>query len=191
MDGQVVAYLRVSSTDQNPDRQEQTVGAVSKMFVDEASGSSTNRPQLQEMLAYVREGDTVRVASIDRLARSTRDLNNLIAQLNELGVAVEFVKESLSFKPGTGTSSMDALMLGLLGAIAQFERALIRERQAEGIRAAKKRGVYERAPKLTPDDVESAKELQKQGIPKTVIAKRFSVSRTTLYQALKGAGSYA
>lgn len=192
MEGQLLGYARVSSADQNPERQTQAIGEVARVFTDRASGGSTNnRPALKELIAYARDGDTIRVSSIDRLARSTRHLNDLIARFNERGVTVEFVKEQLRFAPGKAGNPMDELMLGLLGAIAQFERALIRERQAEGIAAAKKRGVYDRGPKLTPEGIAKAKKLIAEGVPKTKVAALLRVSRSTIYQALKGAGSYA
>lgn len=140
-----------------------------------------------QLIGYARAGDRIRVASIDRLARSTHDLHELIHYFTSEGIGVEFVKEGLKFEPGADASPMDQLMLAMLGAIAQFERALIRERQAEGIRAAKKRGVYDRAPKLSQEQVLEAQALITAGVPKTRIAVRFGVSRSTLYQALNGA----
>ncbi len=191
MAGQLIGYLRVSSTDQNPERQVESIGPTDRNFTDYASGGSTERPELRELIGYARSGDRIRVASIDRLARSTHDLHELIHFFTGKGIGVEFVKEGLKFEPGTDASPMDQLMLAMLGAIAQFERALIRERQAEGIRAARKRGVYDRAPKLSSEQITEAQALIASGVPKTRVAERLGVSRSTLYQALKGTGRYS
>ena len=140
MSGQVVGYVRVSSTDQNEARQVEALTGTERLFVDKLSGKNTERPALTEMLAYVRDGDTVRVASLDRLARNLDDLRRLVTQLTAKGVRVEFIKEALTF---TGEANpMSKLLLSMLGAVAEFERELIRERQAEGIAIAKARGVY-------------------------------------------------
>ncbi len=139
MHGQRIGYIRVSTLDQNPDRQLEGV-QVSKVFIDKASGKDTQRPQLEALLNYVREGDTLVVHSMDRLARNLDDLRRMVQQLTGRGVRIEFVKESLAF---TGEDSpMANLLLSVMGAFAEFERALIRERQREGISLAKQRGVY-------------------------------------------------
>nr|AGC70485.1 putative resolvase TnpR [Pseudomonas migulae] len=143
MQGQRIGYIRVSSFDQNPERQlEQT--EVSKVFTDKASGKDTQRPQLEALLSFVREGDTVVVHSMDRLARNLDDLRRLVQKLTQRGVRIEFLKEGLVF---TGEDSpMANLMLSVMGAFAEFERALIRERQREGIALAKQRGAYRGQP---------------------------------------------
>src|SRR5437588_2389564 len=139
MFGQRIGYVRVSSLDQNPDRQlEQT--PVDRIFTDHASGKDVARPQLDALLRFVREGDTVVVHSMDRLARNLDDLRRIVQGLTQRGVRMEFVKEGLTF---TGEDSpMANLMLSVMGAFAEFERALIRERQREGIVLAKPRGAY-------------------------------------------------
>ncbi|WP_062294213.1 recombinase family protein [Demequina phytophila] len=184
----VVAYLRVSSADQNEARQLAAVGAVNKVFIDRASGKSTERAQLQAMLAYVREGDVVRVKSADRLARSTTDLLGLIEALAAKGVQVEFTDHpSLSTTSAHGT-----FMLTILGAVAELERATIRERQAEGIALAKARGVYARNPKLSAEQIEAARvAIESRGVPVARVALDLGVSRQTLYNALNGVGRYA
>jgi DNA invertase Pin-like site-specific DNA recombinase len=183
MSGQVVGYVRVSSTDQNEARQVEALTGTDRLFVDKLSGKNTERPALTEMLAYVREGDTVRVASLDRLARNLDDLRRLVTDLTAKGVRVEFIKEALTF---TGEASpMSKLLLSMLGAVAEFERELIRERQAEGIAIAKAKGVYKgRKPALTAEQVEQARERVTQGIPKAAVARDLGVSRQTLYSAL-------
>ncbi|HCQ2887410.1 TPA: recombinase family protein, partial [Escherichia coli] len=149
MQGHRIGYVRVSSFDQNPERQlEQT--QVSKVFTDKASGKDTQRPQLEALLSFVREGDTVVVHSMDRLARNLDDLRRLVQKLTQRGVRIEFLKEGLVF---TGEDSpMANLMLSVMGAFAEFERALIRERQREGIALAKQRGAYRGRRKALSDE---------------------------------------
>jgi len=186
--GQTVAYVRVSSADQNLARQLEAVGSVDKHFEEKVSGKDrTSRPRLAEMLAYVREGDTVVVKSPDRLARSTRDLLDIVEQLKAKGVALRFVDN-----PALNTDSpQGTFMLTVLAGIAELERATIRERQAEGIALARQRGVYERVPKLTPMQIEQARERIAEGVTKTRVARDLGVSRATLYAALGGRGVYA
>lgn len=183
MSGQVCGYVRVSSTTQNPERQLEALADCDRLFEDRVSGKSTERPALTEMLAYVREGDTVRVVSLDRLARNLDDLRRLVTQLTDKGVRVEFIKEALTF---TGEdSALSKLLLNMMGAFAEFERSLIRERQADGIAIAKANGVYKgRKPSLTSEQVEQARRKVEQGIPKSKIARDLGVSRQTLYTAL-------
>ncbi len=144
MTGQVVGYVRVSSADQNPVRQTESIEKFSphKIFEDKLSGRNTDRPELQRMIEYVREGDTLIVHSLDRLARSLPDLRRIIETLNNKGVSVQFIKNGLDFKAGEEANAASMLMLNVLGAIAEFERELIKERQREGIEKAKQRGVY-------------------------------------------------
>ena len=182
MQGHRIGYVRVSSFDQNPERQlEQT--QVSKVFTDKASGKDTQRPQLEALLSFVREGDTVVVHSMDRLARNLDDLRRLVQKLTQRGVRIEFLKEGLVF---TGEDSpMANLMLSVMGAFAEFERRRIKERQAEGIALAKARGKYVQAPKLSDTDVEQARVMIEMGIPKAEVARTFGVSRQTLYTSLR------
>ena len=142
MTGQIAGYVRVSSTDQNPDRQLAAVGVVDELFTDRVSGRSrAGRPALTEMLRHLRRGDTVRVSSMDRLARSVVDLAQLVQEMTGRGVHVEFVTEHLTFDPGS-EDPFATFQLHLLGRVAQLERSLIRERQREGIEIAKTKGVY-------------------------------------------------
>lgn len=149
-----IAYIRVSTVDQNTDRQLADVETIEKTFTDKCSGGSTNRPGLTALLDYIREGDVVHVHSIDRLARNLQDLLELVALFRSKGVTVRFYKESMIFKPGT-TDPMQDLMLNVMGAVAQFEKALINERQREGIAKAKAQGVYskERTKRVAPDAI--------------------------------------
>ena len=185
--GQVVGYVRVSAADQNQARQIEALGDVDRMFTDQASGKNTDRPQLQEMLTYIRDGDTLRVTSADRLARSTIDLLRLVQQLKDKGVAVEFVDN-----PSLNTDTPQGeFMLTILGAVAQLERATIRERQAEGIAIAKRKGVYRRVPKLTPEQVDEARRRIAADVPKAKVARDLGVSRQTLLTALASGDIYA
>ena len=183
MQGQRIGYVRVSSFDQNPERQLEQVN-VNKIFIDKASGKDTQRPELEALLSFVREGDTVVVHSMDRLARNLDDLRRIVQKLTKSGVRIEFVKESLSF---TGEDSpMANLMLSVMGAFAEFERALIRERQREGIVLAKQRGAYRgRKKALSPEVATSLKARVAAGEQKSKLARELGISRETLYQYLK------
>ena len=142
--GQKIGYVRVSSVDQNDARQLDGL-VLDKIFTDKASGKDVHRPQLQALLSHVREGDHVYVHSMDRLSRSLKDLQEVVELLTARGVAVEFCKENLKFeRPGNNsgghTAAYSKLLLQMLGAVGEFERALIRERQREGIAIAKTKG---------------------------------------------------
>ena len=139
MIGHRIGYILVSTFDQNPERQLDNI-KVDRTFIDKASGKDTKRPELDALMKFTRMGDTVVVHSMDRLARNLDDLRRIVQLLTQRGVCIEFVKEHLSF---TGEDSpMANLMLSVMGAFAEFERALIRERQREGIVLAKQRGAY-------------------------------------------------
>ena len=183
MHGQRIGYIRVSTLDQNPDRQLEGV-QVSKVFIDKASGKDTQRPQLEALLSYVREGDTLVVHSMDRLARNLDDLRRMVQQLTGRGVRIEFVKEALTF---TGEDSpMANLLLSVMGAFAEFERALIRERQREGISLAKQRGVYRgRKKALSENRIEELLRRIENREPKAGLAREFGISRATLYEYLR------
>ncbi|MGW5221216.1 recombinase family protein [Nocardia sp. NPDC004085] len=163
---------------------------VERTFVDKASGKDTARPQLDELIAFVRDGDTVIVHSMDRLARNLDDLRRLVRTLTGKGVRVEFVKESLTF---TGEDSpMANLLLSVMGAFAKFERALILERQREGIAAAKVRGVYTgRKPALTTEQAHALRAQAAAGERRSVLAKEFGVSRETVYSYLRAGAAPA
>lgn len=176
-------YIRVSTLDQNEARQLDGV-QVDRTFTDKASGKDTNRPQLEAVLAFLREGDTLVVHSLDRLARNLTDLRRIVESLNARGVEVEFVKEGLRF---TGKEdAMAKLMLNIMGAFAEFERSLIKERQREGIAIAKKQGVYKgRAFKLSDAQASELRARIEGGESKAALARQFNISRETLYNYLR------
>lgn len=182
--GQLIGYVRVSTLDQNTERQLDGV-TLDKVFTDKASGKDTDRPQLQAALEYARHGDTLVCHSMDRLARNVDDLRRIVRELTGRGVVVQFVKESLTF---TGEDSpMANLLLTMLGAVAEFERSLIKERQREGITLAKAKGVYRgRKPALSAEQVEALKAQDKVrgGKNRSGLAKDYGISRETLYQYL-------
>jgi DNA invertase Pin-like site-specific DNA recombinase len=181
--GQRIGYVRVSSFDQNPERQLEDV-ALDKVFAGKASGKDTQRPELAALLSFAREGDAVVVHSMDRLARNLDDLRRLVQGLTRRGVRIEFVKEHLTF---TGEDSpMANLMLSVMGAFAEFERALLRERQREGIALAKKRGAYRgRRRALSPEQTTELRQRVAAGEKKAALARELGVSRETLYQYLR------
>ena len=185
MNGQRIGYVRVSTMDQNEKRQ--LDGQIlDRVFTDKASGRDTARPQLAELLRFARDGDTLVVHSMDRLARNLDDLRTLVQGLTRKGVRVEFVKEHLVF---TGEDSPIAnLMLSVMGAFAEFERSLIRERQREGIALAKQRGAYKgRKKTLSPERAAELVERAGTGVPKVILARDYGISRETVYQYLRHA----
>lgn len=186
--GVTVAYIRVSSTDQNPERQHealQKAGVVpARVFEEKISGATAERPQLQEMIAFVREGDTVYVASMDRLARSLKDLIEIVDELRKKGVGIVFLKENVRLSPTNQGNAMDTLILHVMGAIAEFERALIKSRQREGIELAKARGVYKGRKPTAASVLEQIPGLKAQGVTQRMIAKRLGISESTVYRYL-------
>lgn len=184
MAGKRIGYIRVSTSDQNIDRQLAEL-ELDRVFVDRASGKDSNRPQLDALLSYVRDGDHVYVHSLDRLARNLMDLRRIVSDLVTRDITILFVTENLTFGPDQ-SSPMSTLLLNMLGAVAEFERSLIKERQREGIVIARARGAYRgRRPSLTSDQIAEIKQLVESGIPKAKLARQFHVSRETIYQAIK------
>lgn len=183
-----IGYVRVSSLDQNPDRQIEDLKAqkAEKIFMDKVSGKNTDRPELQRMLSFIREGDTLIVHSLDRLARNLADLLTMVQDLTCRGVSVIFLNERLSFEAGADASPTSKLMLSMIGAFAEFERSMIRRRQAEGIAIAKERGVYKGRPRSISDEtLETVNALVEQGVPLATAAKKVGISRSTVYRYLQ------
>jgi DNA invertase Pin-like site-specific DNA recombinase len=185
MHGQRIGYIRVSTLSQNTDRQLEGLH-LDRTFLDKISGKDTNRPKLQELLDFARDGDTVIVHSMDRLARNLDDLRYMVQLLTKKGVAVEFLHEHLTF---TGDDTpMATLLLSVMGAFAEFERAIIRERQMEGIDLAKQRGVYKgRKKSLSEAAVAEARQRLNTGATKAQVARELGISRETLYTYLNAA----
>ena len=180
---QRVGYIRVSTVEQNHDRQLDGI-PLDKVFTDKTSGRDTLRPSLDHLIDYVRDGDAVVVHSMDRLARNLEDLRSLVREFTDRGVRIEFVKEGLVF---TGEDSpMANLMLSVMGAFSEFEKSLIRERQLEGIELAKKRGAYHgRQKALSPEQVYELSRRVQAGESKSSLASEFGISRETLYRYLR------
>ena len=182
--GQIVGYARVSSPEQNLDRQTSrlTDAGAQKLFTDTVSGSTRDRPGLDAALEYLRADDTLFVASMDRLARSLVDLHTLVDELTTNGITVTFLQEGQSYS--ANPSPTGKLLLGMLGAVAEFERSIIRERQAEGIARAKARGIYKGRKPVPDEKIEQARQLISQGVPKARVARDLGISRSSLYKHL-------
>ena len=174
-----VGYRRVSSTDQNLDRQE--LGDVEKVFEEKISGKDRNRTALSELIQFIREGDVVVIYSIDRLARDLRDLQSIIQELNDKGATVEFLTEHLTFSGADDPFSK--LQLQMMGAFAEFERNIIKKRQAEGIAKAKLRGVYKGRQKKIDDG--RIIELTAMGHSQNQVAELMGITRMSVYRCLK------
>ena len=183
--GQKVGYIRVSSTDQNTARQLDGL-TFDRTFTDKASGKDTARPQFAELMKFVRAGDTVTIHSMDRLARNLGDLRTVVLELTGRGIQVEFLKENLTFSGDD--SAMSMLLLNVMGAFAEFERALIRERQREGIVVARSNGVYKgRKASLTAQQVTNLKTRAAAGEKKAALAREFGISMETVYRYVEKA----
>jgi len=178
--GQRIGYQRVSTVDQNTARQLDGV-ELDKVFIDKASGKDTNRPELGRALDYVRDGDTLVVHSMDRLARSLVDLRRTVDELTQRGVQVRFVKEGLTFSSDE-SDPCAVLMLSVMGAVAEFERSMILERQREGIALAKAAGKYKgRKASLSQTRASELRERLAKGESVTALATEYGVSRQTVY----------
>jgi len=178
-----IGYIRVSTVDQNTARQLDGV-ALQEVFEEKISAATTKRAKLKECMRFLRKGDTLHVHSIDRLARNLADLLSILNDLIGRGVAIRFHKENLTF---TGDDNpFQTLQLQIIGAVAQFEREIIKERQREGIAKAQAQGKHcGRKPKLTQAQVSEIKTRIKAGEEKKVLATEYGVSRQTLYRVIK------
>ena len=180
MDGQVLAYVRVSTIEQNEERQLIALERYNpdKIFKEKVSAKDTNRPELQRLLEFAREGDTIVVHDFSRLARNTRDLLDITEQLKRKGVTLISNKENIDTSTPTGK-----LMLTMIGAIAEFERQNLLDRQREGIAIAKEKGVYKGRKPIEIEDskfTEVYNRYMSRGISKVDMAKELGVSRPTL-----------
>lgn len=178
--GHHVGYVRVSSEGQNTGRQLEGL-ELDEKFEDKASGKDTNRPELEACLKHLRKGDTLHVHSMDRLARNLVDLLRLVSDLTSRGVTIQFHKEKLTF---TGESNpMQELQLAVMGAVAQFERAMIKERQREGIELAKAKGKHLGRPaRLSESQVKELVDRASEGESKALLATEFGITRAYVYR---------
>lgn len=180
-----IAYIRVSTVDQSLVRQQEGMSGsdIDKLFEEKASAKDTKRPVLKDCLDYCREGDVLHVHSIDRIARNLKDLQNIVDQLVAKGVTIQFHKEGLIFNGKD--DAMSKLMMQMLGAVAEFERSLIKERQKEGIAAARKAGkIFGRKKALSDEQIADIRQRVATGQQKSLLAVEYGVSRTTLYSVL-------
>lgn len=177
-------YSEQAHTDQSLDRQTDrlTTAGARRIFTDTITGSTRDRPGLDAALSYLRAGDTLAVASMDRLARSLRDLHTLVDELTAAGVRVQFLQEGQTYSDDPSPSSR--LLLSMLGAVSEFERSIIRERQADGIARAKARGVYKGRTPVPAEKIAQARELISRGVPKARVARDLGISRSSLYKHL-------
>ena len=185
MNGQVLAYIRVSTVEQNEERQVVALEKYNpdKVFTEKVSAKDTNRPELQKLLEFAREGDTIVVHDFSRLARSTRDLLDITERLTAKGVTLISNKENIDTSTASGK-----LMLTMIGAISEFERANLLERQREGISIAKEKGLYKgRKPVEIPEDrfVEVYNRYMKREISKVEMSKELGISRPTLDKMIR------
>lgn len=182
---QNVGYKRISSVDQNSARQLDGV-ELDRIFEDKISGKNIiDRLGLAECIKYVRAGDVLHVHSMDRLARNLKDLLSLVERLNKDGVTVQFHKENLKFEPNQ-SNPFNLMMLSVIGACAEFERNMIKERQREGIKIAIESGTkFGAAQKLNDDQIKAIKAQIVAGASVTTLAKTYDVSRQTIYRMIK------
>lgn len=178
-----IAYIRVSTIEQNEQRQIEAMKhcEIEKWFIEKISAKDTNRPKLQELLEFVREGDTLHIHDFSRLARSTKDLLEIVELLNAKGVTLVSNKESIDSSSPTGK-----LMLTMIGAINEFERTNLLERQHEGISIAKRNGVYKgRKAVSIPDFEKQYQRYKHREVSKSQLAKELQISRPTLDKLIR------
>ena len=179
MASQKIGYVRVSSYEQNTERQLNGL-ELDRVFEDRVSGKTKNRPQLEDMITFTREGDTVFVHSLDRLARNVDDLRHIVKTIVAKGAKIVFIKESLTFDGQD--SPMSNLLLSVMGAFAEFEREMIKDRQREGIALAVEKGLYTgRKPCFDDELVTELQQDLLSGVKKGDLAIKYGVSRQTIY----------
>jgi DNA invertase Pin-like site-specific DNA recombinase len=182
MTGQRIGYARVSTSDQDTSiqiEQLQTAGC-DRIFHEKASGSSQNRTQLNEMLNFIRKGDTLVITRIDRLARSLRDLQNLVHDFGQKGIAIKATEQPIDTNTAAGKA-----FLNMLGVFAEFETNIRKERQMEGIAKAKTKGVYRGRRKLNSEVKSNILELYNEGVKPVEIVRQLGVGRTSVYNILR------
>lgn len=178
-----IAYVRVSTAEQNEARQTEALSKydIEKWFVEKVSAKDTHRPELQNMLDFAREGDTIYIHDFSRLARSTTDLLGLVEKFRQKGITLVSNKENIDTSTPTGK-----LMLTMIAAINEFERANLLERQREGIAIAKRNGVYKgRKPIEIPDFEQHYNRYLRREINKSELAKSLGISRATLDKLIR------
>lgn len=183
-DGRNIGYVRVSTEEQSTVRQLDGV-TLDKVFIDHCTGGTVKRPSLEQVLDYVHAGDVLHVHSIDRLARNLIHLQKIVKQLHGKGVAIVFHKERMILDARNGNNPLCNFVVQMLGAFAEFELACIKERQREGIAKAKAEGKYRGGQeKLNSEQEEELKNLHNEGVPIARIARKFGISRQSVYRYL-------
>jgi len=181
--GKKIGYIRVSTVDQNTDRQLDGI-ELDKVFTDKVSGKDRERPELVALLDYVREGDVVYVHSMARLARNLGDLRDIVKSLTDQKISICFTTEGLTFSGDDKPLAM--LLMNMMGAVAEFERAHMLERQKEGIIKAKAKGKFKGTKKrLNKEQIEELKRMVRNGDKKTDIARHFKITARTVYRYIK------
>lgn len=186
--GQIVAYIRVSTIDQDTARQHELAERADEVYEEKESGEDiAGRPELQKALKYLRAGDTLIVWAVDRLTRSFVDLDRIIRELRGRGVSIEFVSEGMKFPAGQEIDPWTEAQLFMLGVFAQLERRIKSVASREGIAIAKKEKRYKgRKPALTNAEVLKLRDRVEAGVPKAKVAREMDISRMTLYRVLEG-----
>ncbi|EGU29630.1 resolvase domain-containing protein [Vibrio ichthyoenteri ATCC 700023] len=175
-----IGYARVSTSGQSLEAQLEALKVCDKVFKEKESGAKAERPQLTTMLDYVRDGDTVTVTKLCRLARNTKHLLEIVEYLEQKGVSLVVLNLGIDTKSPTGR-----LMLTMIGAVASFERQLLLERQAEGIAVAKSKGKYKGRKPISMEKVEVVRQLIEDGISKKSVSKRVGISLASVYRIVR------